>query len=229
MALEVNHERIRNFYGEADPSEVPLYTYAAVARTIKVPYSTVRWWVKGRNTEYDPVIRAESDGLLSFSDLLELYVVKVLRNRRITLSAVRRAVDYAEQQGIRRVLLSENLTTSQREIFLEGLTETVALSRSGERALHGILDGLMQRIDRSDRDAPVLHPEYKGEQLLESGYPVSVSPVVAFGAPTVTGRGMETATIRARIDSGETIGEIADDYSLAPPQITAALIYEHAF
>lgn len=228
MTLGVNEERLLSFYGKADPSEVPLYTYAAVSRTIKVPSSTVRWWVKGRTAEYEPVLRTRSERLLSFNDLLELYVVKVLRNRRITLSAIRRAVDYAERDGIHRVLLSENLVTLHRDILLRGLGETVALSRSGERALHGLLDGLTKRIDRSERTAPVLHPEYLGEQLLDDGYPVAVSPVVAFGAPTLTGHRIETATIRARIDSGETVNEIADDYSLLSAQVTAAIIYEHA-
>src|SRR5690554_1875802 len=115
MALGVNEKRLLGFYGKADPSEVPLYTYAAASRTIKVPSSTVRWWVKGRTTEYEPVIRTGTDSLLSFNDLLELYVVKVLRNRRITLSAIRRAVDYAEQNGIHRVLLAENLATLHRD------------------------------------------------------------------------------------------------------------------
>ena len=228
MALRIDEQRLVSFYGTADPSEVPLYTYAAASRTIKVPSSTVRWWVKGRNTEYEPVIRTGSDCLLSFNDLLELYVVKVLRNRQITLSAIRRAVDYAERDGIHRVLLSKDLTTFHRDILLEGLGETVALSRSGQRALHGLLDGLTKRVVRTEQAAPVLHPEYRGEQLVDGDYPVSVSPVIAFGAPVITGGRIETATIKARMDSGETVDEIAYDYSLAPAQITAAVIYEHA-
>ncbi len=218
-----------HFYGGIDPSDMPLYSYAAAARTLKLPNSTVRWWVQGRDQKYEPVLKADSGSLLSFKDLLELYVVKVLRkNRGVTLPAIRRAVAYAEQLGIRRVLLSENLATYAGNVLLAGLSETVAISLSGQRLLHELIDGLIERIDRDVVGAPVLHPDFVGEQLSGAKLPVSVSPVVAFGAPTISGTGIRTSMAKARVDSGEKVDEVASDYDVPPALITAAVYFEHA-
>lgn len=85
------------FYGGFEPGDVGLYTLAAASRYVGVPPSTVRWWVRGRERRgYSPVVGTGSAGLLSFNDLVELYVVKQLRHvHLVTLPAIRRAVENA--------------------------------------------------------------------------------------------------------------------------------------
>lgn len=218
------------FYGGADPSELPLYSMAAAARTLKLPPSTVQWWVRGRDDRYVPVVKPSSSNHLSFNDLLELFVVKVLRrsSHNVTLKAIRQAVRYAEQQGIARVLLSEELSSFHGELLLEGLKESVAISLGGQVALKGLIEGMTKRIDRQKFRAPVLHPNFDGEEMVSGVYPVSVSPVVAFGRPTLSGYGVRTSTVNARVESGETVAAIAEDYGLPLELVANALVYEHA-
>lgn len=220
---------VRDFYGGVDPSEAPLYTYAAAARALKLPESTVRWWVKGRDTKYQPVIKPESSSLLSFNDLLELYTVKVLRkNRGVTLPAIRRAVAYAQEQQIPRVLISEDLAKFGGEVLLAGLNDAVAISLSGQQVIYDLIKDVLQRVDRKGLAAPVLHPDFDGEKLVDNGFPISVSPVVSFGSPTLSGTSIRTAIIKNRVDSGESVNDISRGYEVAPELVSAALRFEHA-
>lgn len=53
-----------------------------------------------------------------------------------------------------------------------------------------------------------------------------VNPRVGFGSPCLRGTGLSTATLYGRWLSGETVEEIADDYSVPVKQIEAAVYYE---
>lgn len=217
------------FYGGANPADLPLYTLAAAAKIIKMPVSTVRWWLRGRDARYRPVVKSDSRHLISFSELLELYVVRILRrDLGVKLLAIRRALDYADAAGITRVLLSEDLATFNGDILLRGLSESVAISRSGQLALHELISGAVQRINLAGANAPLLYPGFAGEQLVESKFPVSVSPLVSFGLPTIRGYAIRTSVIRARVDSGESAAEVAADYDVPPDLIKAALLFEQA-
>lgn len=223
-------ERGYPLFGGFDPSELPRYTVMAASRHLKIPASTVRWWLSGRDYRNAPVVSSGSADHLSFNDLLELYVIRTLRggSHRVTLKTIRKAVRYAEQKGIERVLLSPALSTCDGQILLEGLNEATAISMGGQNALAQLIKGLTMRIDRQELGAPFLHPDFAGESKVDGRYPVSLSPVVAFGKPTLSGYGIRTATISARVDSGETTEEIASDYNVPHGLVTNALIYEYA-
>ncbi len=55
-----------------------------------------------------------------------------------------------------------------------------------------------------------------------------IDPRIAFGRPTIVGRGITTAVLVARIDAGETVEVLAEDYGLEPSQIEGAIVYEKA-
>lgn len=220
------------FYGGLQPGDVPLYTIAAAARTLALPASTVRWWAFGRAADgYQPVVDADSPGLLTFNHLVELHVVKALtRGRGIPLQAVRRAVEYAAtEMKVNRVLLSRDLFTFGDKLLFRQLGEIVDISRSGQLALEQIVETFMHRIERFDDGLPSkLHPSFTSEQQVDNSYPVSMSPLIAFGEPTLAGTGIKTAVVTARVDSGETPDEIAEDYGVRIELVMNALVFESA-
>ena len=55
-----------------------------------------------------------------------------------------------------------------------------------------------------------------------------MDPWIAFGRPVVFGRGISTAVIVDRVDAGETIGDIAQDYELTTEQVEAAIVCDQA-
>ncbi len=222
----------RAFFGGQEPGDVPLYTIAAAARYLRIPESTARWWAKGRERSgYAPVLRSTNGSLLSFYDLVELFVIKQLRSfHGVSLERIRQAVDYStEELGVERILLSQDLSTFGQSVLLEHLGQLVDISRSGQIAMQEIVQGFMRRVGWSDQELPVvLNPSFFGEELVGEKYPIALSPLVAFGAPTLTGTGIKTRVVVARIDAGESSHQVAEDYGVDPGYVKNAILFENA-
>ena len=89
-----------------DPRDLPLYSRAEAARLLGISGSTMEGYVTQKVRDRglrvsEPVIRiAEGQhGRLSFNNLVEAYVLNLLRSRHdVSMRAVRRAVTYAERE-----------------------------------------------------------------------------------------------------------------------------------
>ena len=57
---------------------------------------------------------------------------------------------------------------------------------------------------------------------------IVIDPRISFGRPTIAGSGVSTEALISRIDAGETVDALADDYGLRPDQIDDAVLYERA-
>src|SRR5690606_4564579 len=109
------------------------------------------------------------------------------------------------------------------------LCAIVDISRSGQLALEQVVESYMERIERSEVGLPILlHPGFTPDTIVDHRYPVSVSPLVAFGSPTLTGTGIKTTVVAARVDSGETPKEVAEDYGVPESLVMNALVFENA-
>jgi hypothetical protein len=93
--------------------------------------------------------RGAKPAVLSFWNLIEAHVLRALRtDHGVTLSAARKAVDYAEKEfGIDRLLLSPELKSSAGHLFLERYGELVNLSLSGQLAMRKVLEAHLARVD----------------------------------------------------------------------------------
>ncbi len=58
--------------------------------------------------------------------------------------------------------------------------------------------------------------------------PIAIDPKIAFGRPELVEKGIQTHTIVERIDAGEFIEDLAEDYDLTPEQVGEAVLYERA-
>lgn len=220
------------FYGGHRPVELPLYSMAAASRYVSAPASTIRWWVRGRQASgYEPVISTGERKLLSFNDLVELFVVRQLRRvHGVSLENIRLAVGFASSElGVERVLLSQDLRTFGDSVLLRHLGSVVAISKGGQLALEEIIGSAMRRIELGKDHHPVaLYPSFVGETELAGRPPVTVSPYVAFGSPTVSGTSIKTSVLAAIADSGLSADLIAEDYSLPTEAVRNAIIFENA-
>lgn len=57
-------------------------------------------------------------------------------------------------------------------------------------------------------------------------YSVTINPLVQFGRPTATGTGINTSMLAHRVAVGETLEEVAEDYSIAVELVRAAVEFE---
>lgn len=180
---------------------------------------------------YEPLIRAPagSTSHISFNNLVEAHVLRALRTKDdIRMSVLRTAIDYAENAlGVKRLLLSEELRTAGRDLFLDRLRELIALSRSGQLAMRQMLSAYLKRVERDDNALPFrlypLRPAWS-----EHNRTIVIDPRISFGRPTVAGSGISTAALVDRYDAGEDIQTLAEDYRLDVAQIEDAVLYEKA-
>ena len=229
-------KEVVDIYGGRNPLEMPLYTYADASRYLGIPNSTVAYWAKGGPTTgkegkrafYRPVLPNPPERGLSFFNLVELHTLKALRRvHEVSLKNIRSALVYAEQTlHIERLLLSPELSTHGGEVFIQYLEDTLNLSRGGQMAIQGILERYLRRVERDDKLIPIkLYPDFEG---IGDERPVVINPRVSFGKPTVAGTGIHTAVIAHRIDAGESVEDLVQDYGISAHMVKEVVRYEKA-
>jgi uncharacterized protein (DUF433 family) len=222
----------------AGPYDTPAYGIAEAARYVKLAAATLRSWTIGRDYPveqgtafFQPLIAiAEPEGkLLSFSNLVEAHVLRALRiEHTVPVKAVRTALNYAESQlGVSRLLLSKELRTNARQLFLSEYGRLINLTQSGQYALEAVLVSHLARVEWI-ADAPRRLFPFVGLQSVPDQKPIVIDPNIAFGRPVVERRGVTTAAIVERIDAGEEVFDLARDYDLSEDEIRAAIVYEYA-
>lgn len=229
-----------DLYSGADPQEVPLYSINEAAWYLDIPFATLRSWVIGRpypkqggQAYFEPLIRTPDGaiGRLSFSNLIEAHILRALRTRHeVRIKHVRAALTYAEEQlGIDRLLLRRDLYARAGDVFLERYGELVNLSKSGQLAIREVLSAHLNRVEWSagDRRPRRLYP-YSHGGVLDSGKLILIDPRVSFGKPTIAGKGVTTAAVVRRVNAGESVEDLVQDYDLSEEQVRAAILYERA-
>ena len=222
-----------------DRREQPAYPLAEAARYLKLPVATLRSWVVGRHyprvdsTEsfFSPLIEVtETKPLyLSFWNLIEAHVLRSLRmQHRISIKQVRQAIEYAEKElSISRLLISKDLRAHAGEVFLDRYGELISLSKSGQLAMRRVLEEHLGRVEWDQWMFPIrLYPFIS--ELDKKDRPIVIDPNISFGRPIVARAGISTAVIAKRIDAGESVEELADDYDLNFEEIESSILYERA-
>lgn len=167
---------------------------------------------------------------LSFYNFVEAHVLRALRTTHsVSVPKVRTAIRFAEQElGLARLLLRKELCTSAGQLFLDRYGQLIELSPSGQLAMRQMLQAYLNRIEWDRHQFPIrLHPFITSEHS-SADQPIVIDPAIGFGRPILQTRGIATATIAQRIDAGESVEELAEDYELTPAEIEQAVLYERA-
>jgi uncharacterized protein (DUF433 family) len=216
----------------------PAYSLTEAARYLKLPAATLRSWVVGRAypkgesvATFRPLLKParKQPPLLSFYNLIEAHVLRSLRTEHgVAIRELRRAITYAERTlKIERLLLNKDLRTHAGEVFLDEYGKLISLSTSGQIAMRRMLEEHLKRVEWDQWQFPVrLYPYVSAEPTTER--PIAIDPDIAFGRPVVIRAGVSTEAIAGRIDAGETVEALAEDYDLKPEEIEEAVLYERA-
>jgi uncharacterized protein (DUF433 family) len=220
-----------------DLRDQPAYALAEASRYLKLPKATLRSWVVGRPypkadgvVHSRPLIHAAKRKplLLDFWNLIEAHVLRSLRtDHGVSIKAVRQALSYAERaEKIDRLLLRKDLRTDAGRLFVEKYGELIDLSASGQLAIRKVFEEHLKRVEWDEWQFPVrLYPFVSGESYRR---PIAIDPNIAFGRPVVLRAGVSTGAIAERIDAGESVEALAEDYDLSPEEIEEAVLYERA-
>ena len=113
-------------------------------------------------------------------------------------------------------------------MFLGRYVDLINLSASGQLAMRKMFEDHLQRIEWDEWQFPVRLYPYVESARRSGERPIAIDPLVAFGRPIVRRIGISTAAIADRIDAGETVGALAEDYDLLPEEIEQAVLYSRA-
>ena len=225
-------------YGGRDPRDAPVYSVADAARYLRLSPSTLRSWAAGRSYPLSngqgssgPLFQVPpGDGLsLSFHNLVEAHVLRALRfNHRVPMREIRIALTYAQREfKIDRLLIDERLRAGPGNFFLDEYGKLINLGKSGQLAMRLTLEAYLKRLDRGRDGLPIRFypiPEHK----VDADRIIVLDPRLSFGRPVLVNRGIATATIAERIDAGEPVSRVAEDYGINEKDVEEAVVYERA-
>jgi uncharacterized protein (DUF433 family) len=223
-----------------DLRNLPAYGPAEAARYLRLPAATLRTWLVGREypkageqAKFHPLIKpARRQPLqVSFFNLIEAHVLRALRTEHgVALPALRKAITFAEKKlQIQRLLLSHELRTHAGDVFIDRYVELINLSASGQLAMRKLFEEHLKRVEWDEWQFPVrLYPYIDGTTQRSAEKTIAIDPKVAFGRPIVRRAGVSTAAITDRIDAGESVAALAQDYDLSAEEIEQAVLYSRA-
>lgn len=225
-------------FDTSDIRHQPAYTLAEAARYLKLPQATLRAWTVGRNypvadghSRFQELIKPArgKPPLLSFFNLIEAHVLRALRTEHgVSIKALRDSIAYAERTlNIERLLLREDLRTHGGRVLLDHYGQLIELNASGQIAIRKALEDHLARIEWDRWKLPVRLYPYPSAAL-DGFRPIAIDANIAFGRPVLAARGVSTHVVAERLDAGESVTDLADDYGVSPSDIEQAALYERA-
>jgi uncharacterized protein (DUF433 family)/transposase-like protein len=216
----------------------PAYSVSDAARYLDLPQSTVRSWVLGRSystlsgrKQAKPVIHIadKKSGYLSFLNLVEVHVLGAIRRRhKVRLPEVRNALSYLEKKiGAQHPLVHTQMSTDGKDLFIDMYGELVNISQAGQLAMKKVLELHLSRIERDTEGLPIrLFPFTTSKRNEAEDRPITIDPRRQFGRPCIAGTRIPSEEVAERYKAGESIDELAEDFSCERKQIEAAIRYE---
>lgn len=217
-----------------DVRETPSYGVMEAAHYLRIPPTTIRCWVSGRNYPTKagrqfskPVIQpADPDNrLLSFMNLVEIHVLDAIRRKyNISLEKVRIAVHYLSRQfPSKHPLADQEFATDRLNLFVEKFSQLINISQDGQLAMREIIQAHLERIERDMAGIPVRLYPFTRKRDSQEPKAVVIDPQISFGRPVLAGTGIATAVVAERYKAGESMDDLADDYGLERLKIEEAI------
>ncbi len=201
------------------------YGYREASKALQIPASTLRAWTRGQEG-FEPVFRPAGNGGLSYFNLIEAQVLRAIRMvGKIKMSCVREALNVGlEDHGIERLLIHRDFRFGRSGLFIEKYSQLVRLTRSKQMIFALILNEHLSRVEYDGEGFPKLfYPNLA--KYSEKKY-IRINPFVSFGRATVKTKPISTQAIVSRIDAGEDLIFVAEDYEIKREEVEAAIYYE---
>lgn len=223
-----------DLYQGRDPRDIPTYTLPDAARYLRIPMGTIRSWTVGRSYPvaegkrfFEPLIAVpqQAPHLLSFTNLIEIHVLRAIRNHhKIRLDNVRTALDYLEAQlQVSHPLAHQEFRTDGISLFIERYGTLINASAQGQTQLKAVLTQHLERIESDDTGLAIkLYPFTRSDEAHNPRI-VVIDPRIAFGRLAIDGTGIPTHIIAERYKAGDSLQDLVEDYDCDLSQIEEAI------
>ena len=210
---------------ERDLRELPAYSIAEAADYLRLPKSTLRAWLLGQRGFRSVIDIADRKGRqLSFINLVEAFVLSAIRrDHDIPLPKVRRALDYVRRTSkTPRPLADEQFVTDGVNLFVEKVGALVGVSEEGQLHLLEMIRDRLKNVRRDAKGIPEKIVLFPMRGAVDKG-DIVIDPRLSFGRPVLDGVGVRTTMLAERFQTGDSIEELAREYSAAPEAIQNAI------
>lgn len=211
-----------------------MYTVAEAARLLRVPPSTLYYWLEGeggRGKSHQPIIREARRGrsaAVTWAEFIEAGLLREYRTKQVQMSTLRQFID------LLRVEFGVPYPLADRRPFIDrgrgrGLIwdAQVASKLPADHALVALANdqyvltpasqSFVDRVDWDGNDPAGYRPHDDPESL------VRCLPTVRFGRPSV--HGISTEAIWEQHQAGLDLDELAEVYGLPEDEVLSALSY----
>ena len=219
-----------------DILELANYGMPEASVYLHVPLTTLRYWTLGTTSER-PLVKLAAvrpKPLLSFKNLVECYVLEVMRlSHGVNVRNIRYSLKTAlDKYPSPHPFADDTISTRGNHVYLDD-NLLVDLSRGGQLVFREFLASSLRRVDRDKLGlAKRLYPFMQKKEMLqaqrEASRTVVIDPAVSFGMPVLANSRISTSFLASRYRGGDSILALARDYGRQEGEIEEALIWERA-
>jgi uncharacterized protein (DUF433 family) len=210
-----------------------MFTEAAAAKLLRVSQATLNYWLEGgtyRGRQYKPVIREQPHGSrasVTWAEFVEAGLLREYRRtHRIPMGELRAFIDQMRQKlGVPYPLAHQRPYASGKDLLAQaqdvaGLDADLCLVAvvRGQYVLTPAADSFYNRVTWEGDLAAAWRPHDDPHS------PVLMRPGTRFGLPAV--KEIRTEILWEHEQAGETVDDIADEFSLSEEDVWWALAYE---
>lgn len=232
---------------------VGIYSLSDVARYIQVDLGTVRTWVLGRNSRatiknfsktdqyrertipyfINTPAKIENETILTFADMIELRMVKLFRDRGVSMPVIKTAARSAARLwGTDHPFSSIKLQTDGKRIFADIQPKDVEIGQDpvdDKRIVQDLAElqvvmGDIVRVYFKDTD----YDDHDDQMALRwwwlgKGMRAVIDPKRSLGHPIDGPTGVPLSVLNDLIEAGETAEEVADWYDVPIDAVDTAV------
>ncbi len=210
---------------ERDVREAPAYSIAEAAGYLRLPKSTLRAWLLGQQTFRAVIDIADRHGRhMSFINLVEAFVLSGIRRQHsVSLPKVRKAVEYLRRTfKTARPLADEQFATDGVHLFVEKYGTLIGATQQGQVQMREVILDRLKYVLRDPKGVPEKIVLFPGPGAAKRG-DVVIDPRFSFGRPVIDGVGVRTSMVAQRFRAGDSIDELAREYSASPEAVQNAI------
>ena len=210
--------------------DYPAYGVAEASVYLKVPLTTLRYWLTGFGKRA-PIIEPVETGptRLSFANLLECHALAGMRKiYDLKLPKVRTALrQVTEKYSTPHPLINEVFLTDRKDLFIERLGEAINVSQTDGQLSLDFYHLHLQRVEIDSKGLFRFFPFVREPKSTEPRI-IEINPMIGFGKPVISGTGISTAIIASRFNAREPIHALVEEYGCTQEQIEEAIRWEQA-
>jgi uncharacterized protein (DUF433 family) len=222
---------VENLFG------IGFYTIPEASHLLQMDAHTIRRWVKGYSYRLNETVKkvkpliktsvpiVDDKFVLSFLELIELYVVKRFLDNEIPLQKIRlAAIRAAEILKVNNPFAYRMFKFRGKSIFMEqSLSEsesTLLELCKNQYALQEIMKLYLHEIDFSELESPqrALRWFPMGKER-----PIVIDPAIAFGKPVILATRIPAETLYRDYLAEKSAKSVADWYEISVDKVEAAI------